>query len=49
MRRPAIGILLLDYEYSGVPGGLQDHTALEYETRVATVRGSPSTLRKRER
>ena len=37
--RPAIGILLLDYEYSGVPGGLQDHTALEYETRVATVRG----------
>lgn len=39
MRRPAIGILLLDYEYSGVPGGLQDHTALEYETRVATVRG----------
>ena len=39
MRRPAIGILLLDYDYSGVPGGLQDHTALEYETRVATVRG----------
>ena len=33
MRRPAIGILLLDYEYSGVPGGLRDHTALEYETR----------------
>ena len=39
MRRPAIGILLLDYEYSGVPGGLQDHTALEYEMRVATVFG----------
>ena len=34
-----VGLLLLEHEYTGVAGGLQDHTALDYATRSATVRG----------
>ena len=37
--RPVVGVLLLEYEYNGVPGGMADHSTLAYTTRCATVRG----------
>lgn len=34
-----VGLLKLDYEYTGVDGGIDDETALGFPVRAVTVRG----------